>query len=90
MKSYFTQDEYEKLKNLAILPDFYDENLKTIRFDAYSTSLMRLKKNKYFKFSSENILHIFVRLLEFVIMLSEKGYCHSDLKPQNVVLVHDS
>ncbi len=49
---------------------------------------MMLKKNKDFKFTSEHLVHIFARLVEFVLILSEKGYCHSNLKPENVALVH--
>jgi serine/threonine protein kinase len=72
------------------LPEIYDDNLKTIHFDASIISLMTLKKRKDFKFSSEHLVHIFTRLLEFVLMLSEEGYCHSDLKPENISLVHVS
>jgi hypothetical protein len=76
------------LKSIAVLPDVYDDNLKTIHFEAGATSLMTLKKRKDFKFTSEDLVHLFTRLLEFVLILSEKAYCLSDLKPENIVLVH--
>ncbi len=32
-------------------------------------------------------MHVFSRLLEFMLLLSEQKYCHSDIKPENVALV---
>jgi serine/threonine protein kinase len=33
------------------------------------------------------MVHIFVAMLEVVLLLKEQDYCHSDLKPDNVTLV---
>ncbi len=40
-----------------------------------------------FSFTANQIVHIFSHLLEFILLLGEQGYCHSDLKPENVTLV---
>jgi serine/threonine protein kinase len=48
---------------------------------------MSLKQSKDFNFTDQQIVHVFARLLEFMLLLSDKAYCHSDLKPENVTLV---
>jgi hypothetical protein len=32
-------------------------------------------------------VHVFWRLLEFILLLREQGYCHSNIKPENITLV---
>ncbi len=46
-----------------------------------------LKQAKGFEFTDQQLVHIFSRLLEFILLLSEQKYCHSDIKPENVTLV---
>ncbi len=76
------------MRNLSILPDRYEDERNTIHFAAGQTSLMNLKQAKDFEFSDEQTVHIFSRLLEFMLLLSSKGYCHSDLKPENVTFIN--
>ncbi len=59
------------LSKLSILPDHYEEEHLTIHFAAGQASLMNLKKTKSFVFIDQQIVHIFTRLLEFMLLLSE-------------------
>ncbi len=49
---------------------------------------MNLKQAKDFEFNDEQLVHIFSRILEFMLLLKSKGYCHSDLKPENVTFIN--
>jgi hypothetical protein len=49
--------------------------------------LYTLKKVKGFEFTDQQLVHVFSRLLEFILLLGEQKYCHSDIKPQNITLV---
>jgi hypothetical protein len=75
------------LKELSILPDRFEDERKTIHFAAGQTSLYTLKKFKGFEFTDQQLVHIFSRLLEFMLLLSEQKYCHSCIQPENVTLV---
>jgi serine/threonine protein kinase len=46
-----------------------------------------LKQAKGFEFTDQQLVHIFSRLLEFILLLSEQKYYHSDIKPENITLV---
>jgi hypothetical protein len=49
--------------------------------------LYTLKKAKGFEFTDQQLVHIFSRLLEFILLLSEQKYFHSCIQPENVTLV---
>ena len=51
-------------------------------------SLNDLAKDSNFVFTADQIVHIFTRSLELVLLLHSKGYYHSDIKPGNVTLVN--
>jgi serine/threonine protein kinase len=50
-------------------------------------SLEQLLENPEFRSTPDQAVHIFSVLLEFVLLMREKGYRHSDLKPGNTSLV---
>jgi hypothetical protein len=69
------------------LPDHFEDELNTIHFAVGLTSLYTLKKVKDFEFTDQQLVHIFSRLLEFMLLLTEQKYCHSCIQPENVTLV---
>jgi serine/threonine protein kinase len=71
------------LAKFAILPRDYNDTEKTIYFTPGVCSLEDLLKKPNFTFTPDQAVHIFATLLEFILLLSEKDYCHSDLKPAN-------
>jgi hypothetical protein len=75
------------LKELSILPDHFEDERLTIHFSAGQISLYTLKKAKDFEFTDQQLVHVFSRLLEFMLLLGEQKYFHSDIKPENVTLV---
>jgi hypothetical protein len=75
------------LKELSILPDYFEDKRLTIHFAAGQTSLYTLKKVKGFEFTDQQLVHIFSRLLEFMLLLGEQKYYHSCIQPENVTLV---
>jgi hypothetical protein len=58
------------LKELSILPDRFEDERKTIHVAAGQISLYTLKKAKDFEFTDQQLVHIFSRLLEFMLLLS--------------------
>ncbi len=75
------------MRELSILPDHFEDERNTIHFAAGQTSLYTLKQAKDFEFTDQQLLHIFSRLLEFMLLLSEQKYCQSCIQPENVKLV---
>jgi hypothetical protein len=75
------------LKELSILPDHFEDESNTIHFAAGQISLYTLKKIKGFEFTDQQLVHIFSRLLEFILLLGEQKYFHSCIQPENVKLV---
>ena len=75
------------LQGLAILPLQCDDQQRTIHFQVGHASLMQLKRSNTFHFTQEHFVHIFYRLAEFMLLLQEKSFCHSDIKPDNAVLL---
>ncbi len=75
------------MKELSILPDHFEDERLTIHFAAGQTSLYTLKKVKDFEFTAQQLVHIFSRLLEFVLLLSEQKYFDSCIQPENITLV---
>jgi hypothetical protein len=75
------------LKELSILPDHFEDECNTIHFTAGQISLYTLKKVKGFKFTDQQLVHIFSRLLEFILLLGEQKYCYSCIQPENLILV---
>ncbi len=73
----------ERLEKVAILPKYYDNDEKTIYFVPGVCSLQQLIDNSEFRSTPDQAVHIFSVLLEFVLLMREKGYRHSDLKPEN-------
>ncbi len=71
----------QRLEKLAILPKYYNNDDKTIYFVPGVCSLQQLLDNPEFTTTPDQSVHIFSVLLEFVLLMKEKGYCHSDLKP---------
>ncbi len=87
LEAAYTQDKQQLLKELSILPDSYEDERKTIHFAAGQTSLYTLKQARDFEFTDQQLVHVFSRLIEFMLLLSEQKYCHSDIKPENITLV---
>jgi hypothetical protein len=75
------------LRELSILPNHFEDERNTIHFPAGQISLYTLKKVKGFEFTDQQLVHIFSRLLEFILLLGEQKYCHSYIQPENVTLV---
>jgi hypothetical protein len=75
------------LRELSILPDHFDDESNTIGFAAGQISLYTLKKVKDFEFTDQQLVHIFSRLLEFMLLLGDQKYCQSFIQPENVTLV---
>jgi hypothetical protein len=59
------------LRELSILPDHFEDERNTIHFAAGQTSLYTLKKVKDFEFTVQQLVHVFSRLLEFMLLLGE-------------------
>ncbi len=79
----YTGINLQRLAKVAILPKYYDSDEKTIYFDSGVCSLQQLLDNPKFRSTPDQAVHIFSVLLEFVLLMREKGYRHSDLKPDN-------
>ncbi len=75
--------DLERLEKVAILPKYYNDGDKTIYFDPGVCSLQQLLNNPEFRSTPDQAVHIFSILLEFVLLMREKRYRHSDLKPDN-------
>ncbi len=80
--SYAGIDE-QRLAKVAILPKNYNNDDKTIYFVPGVCSLQQLLDNQEFRGTPDQAVYIFSVLLEFVLLMREKGYRHSDLKPGN-------
>ncbi len=80
IKSY-TERNLQRLAKVAILPKYYNNEEKAIYFVPEVCSLQQLIDNKQFRTIPDQAIHIV--LLEFVLLMTEKGYRHSDLKPGN-------
>ncbi len=79
----YTGRDLQRLEKVAMLPKYYDNNDKTIYFNPGVCSLQQLLDNPEFRSTPDQAVHIFSVLLEFVLLMREKGYRHSDLKPSN-------
>jgi hypothetical protein len=75
------------LRELSILPNHFEDERRTIHFAAGQTSLYILKKLKDLEFTDQQLVHIFSRLLEFMLLLGGQKYCHSYIQPENITLV---
>jgi hypothetical protein len=75
------------LRELSILPDNFEDERLTIHFAAGQTSLYTLIQAKGFEFTDQQLVHIFSRLLEFMLLLSEQKYFHSCIQTENITLV---
>ncbi len=73
----------QRLAKVAILPKHYNNEDKTIYFVPGVCSLQQLLDHPEFKITPDQAVHIFSVLLEFLLLMREKGYRHSDLKPDN-------
>jgi hypothetical protein len=73
----------QRLEKVTILPKHYDNEDKTIYFVPGVCSLQQLLDHPEFRRTPDQAVHIFSVLLEFVLLMREKGYRHSDLKPEN-------
>jgi hypothetical protein len=69
------------------LPDSYDDQQKSIRSITGLTTLMDLKQIKGFKFTDQQIVHVFSNLSQFVLLMNEQGFCYSNLKLENITLM---
>ncbi len=83
MINSYTGTDLQRLVKVAILPKYYNNDDKTIYFDPRVCSLQQLIDYPEFRSTPDQAVHIFSVLLEFVLLMREKGYCHSDLKPDN-------
>jgi hypothetical protein len=79
----YTGRDFQRLEKVAMLPKYYNNDDKTIYFDLGVCSLQQLIDNPEFRSTPDQAVHIFEVLLEFVLLMREKGYRHSDLKPEN-------
>ncbi len=79
----YTGRDLQRLAKVAILPKNYKNDDKTIYFIPGVCSLQQLLDNPEFISTPDQAVHIFSVLLEFVLLMREKGYRHSDLKPAN-------
>ncbi len=75
--------DLQRLAKVAILPKYYNNDEKTIYFVPGVCSLQQLLDNPEFRSTPDQAVHIFSVLLEFVLLIREKGYRHSDVKPYN-------
>ncbi len=82
MESYTGRD-LQRLEKIAILPKQCNNGEKTIDFVPGACSLQKLLDNPEFRSTPDQAVYIFSVLLEFVLLMREKGYRHSDLKPDN-------
>ncbi len=74
----------QRLEKVAILPKYYNNDEKTICFIPGVCSLQQLLDNPEFKSTPDQFVHIFSVLIEFVLLMREKGYRLSDLKSGNI------
>ncbi len=79
----YTGSDLQRLEKIAILPKYYNNDEKAIYFVPGVCSLKQLLDNPEFRSTPDQAVHIFSVLLEFVLLMREKGYRHSDLKPEN-------
>ncbi len=79
----YTGRDLQRLVNVAILPKHYNNDEKTIYFVPGVCSLQQLRDDPEFRSTPDQAVHIFSVFLEFVLLMKEKGYRHSDLKPEN-------
>ncbi len=79
----YTGRDLQRLEKVAMLPKYYNNNDKTIYFVSGVCSLQQLLDNPEFRSTPDQAVHIFSVLLEFLLLMREKGYRHSDLKPDN-------
>lgn len=49
-------------------------------------SLLHVKQLPGYRFRAPDLIHIFIRLTEYVLLLREQGYSHSDISPAVVRL----
>jgi hypothetical protein len=76
--------EHDKqLKNFAILPQKFNDEEKTISFLPGVCSLKDLIDHPAFICTEDQAVHVFSTLLDFMLLLKQQGYCHSDMKPAN-------
>ncbi len=73
----------ERLEKVIILPKYYNDDDKAIYFVHGVCSLQQLLDNPEFRSTPDQAVHIFSVLLEFVLVMKEKEYRHSDLNPGN-------
>jgi serine/threonine protein kinase len=83
----YTGTDLQGLAKVAILPKYYENDDKTIYFFPGVCSLQQLLDNPEFRSTPDQAVYIFSVLLEFVLLMREKGYRHSDLKPENTWLL---
>ncbi len=83
MIDYYTGTDLQRLARVSILPKYYNNEDKSIYFVPGVCSLQQLLDNPEFRTTPDQAVHIFSVLLEFVLLMREKGYRHSDLKPDN-------
>jgi hypothetical protein len=80
----YTGRDLQRLAEVVILPKYYNNEEKTIYFIPGACSLQQLIDNPQFRSTPDQAVHIFSVLLEFVLLMREKGYRYSDLKPGNI------
>ncbi len=83
MINSYTGRDLQRLTKVTILPKNYNNDEKAIYFVPGACSLQQLLDNPEFRSTPDQAVHIFSVLLEFVLLMREKGYRHSDLKPEN-------
>jgi serine/threonine protein kinase len=49
--------------------------------------LYKEKCKRNLRFESEDILYIFKKSIEFILLLKEKGFVHNDIKPSNYSII---
>ncbi len=79
----YTGRDLQRLEKVAMLPKYYNNDDNTIYFDPGVCSIQQLLDHPEFRSTPDQAVHIFSVLLEFLLLMREKGYRHSDLKPVN-------
>ncbi len=72
---------------MAILPKSISIPEQAIYFTPGRCSLAELCNIQDFKITDNQIVHVFIQLLDFILLMYEKKLFHSDLKPANITLV---
>jgi hypothetical protein len=69
LETAYTKEKQQLLREISILPDHFEDERLTIHFTAGQISLYTLKQAKGFEFTDQQLVHVFLRLLEYMLLL---------------------